>query len=99
MILSLISLSSWLQKALARHEQPKTNHQAISEAEEAPAVTDLRQSEPASAHAAGSVTSRPTRTHEENHDLAYMLMHYDFFPTKGKRVITAWVASEAGQQF
>jgi hypothetical protein len=37
--------------------------------------------------------------HEESHDLAYMLMHYDFFSTKGKQVITAWVASEAGQQF
>jgi hypothetical protein len=37
--------------------------------------------------------------HKENHDLAYMLMHYDFFSKKGKQVITVWVASEAGQQF
>jgi sentrin-specific protease 7 len=63
--LSLISPSSWLQKALARHEQPKTNHRATLEPEETPAVTNLRQSEPAtSAQPAGSGISRSTRTRD-----------------------------------
>jgi hypothetical protein len=37
--------------------------------------------------------------HEESHDLAYMLMHYTFFPTKGQQVMTVWVVSEEGEQF
>src|ERR1700722_8149416 len=69
LVLSLISLSNWLQKALERHEQPKTNHKATAEPEEATAVTNLRQ--PAlvtPAHPVGSGISRSTRTHDRYTD-------------------------------